>query len=66
MYVPTSRSKKRVYVSVLDVLWALASPMLALYVGGALVLMQENWSVVATYCAISSAVTTAVSSVELT
>jgi lipopolysaccharide/colanic/teichoic acid biosynthesis glycosyltransferase len=55
MHVPTSRSKKKIYMSTLDVFWASVSPPLALYVGGALAFTQQNWSVVASYCALSSA-----------
>jgi lipopolysaccharide/colanic/teichoic acid biosynthesis glycosyltransferase len=54
MQIPTSRSKKKIYVSVVDLAWALVSPLLALYVGDALVLAQQNWSIVALYCALSS------------
>jgi lipopolysaccharide/colanic/teichoic acid biosynthesis glycosyltransferase len=42
-------------MSILDVSWALVSPLLALYLGGALALAQQNWTVVASYCALSSA-----------
>jgi lipopolysaccharide/colanic/teichoic acid biosynthesis glycosyltransferase len=54
MYVPTSRSRRRVYVSILDIVWALISPLIALYLGGALVLAAQNWSMVAIYCALAS------------
>lgn len=54
MYVPTSRSRRRIYVSILDIVWALISPLVALYLGGALVLAQQNWSMVSTYCALAS------------
>ena len=55
MHVPTSRSKKKIYMSILDVFWALVSPLLALYVGDALAFTQQNWTMVASYCALSSA-----------
>src|SRR5580704_12542568 len=54
MHVPTSRSKKKIYMSVVDLCWALVSPLVALYVGSALALTQQNWSMVALYCALSS------------
>lgn len=54
MYVPTSRSRRRIYVSILDIVWALISPLVALYLGGALVLAQQNWSMVSTYWALAS------------
>src|SRR5215471_18979782 len=55
MYVPTSRSHKKIYMSLWDVFWALASPPIALYMGDALALTQQNWTMVAIYCALSSA-----------
>ena len=54
MHVPTSRSNKKIYMSVVDLCWALVSPLVALYIGDALVLTQQNWSMVALYCALSS------------
>jgi lipopolysaccharide/colanic/teichoic acid biosynthesis glycosyltransferase len=50
---PTSRRKKTVYLSLWDVFWALLSPLLALWIAGALVLLQQDWSMIATYCALS-------------
>src|SRR5215471_14684782 len=55
MYVPTSRSNKKIYMSIWDVFWAIASPPLALYIGGAIVFTQQNWAMVSIYCALSSA-----------
>src|SRR5215472_3945061 len=55
MHVPTSRSAKKVYTSMWDVFWAVASPPLALYIGGAIVFTQQNWAMVGIYCALSSA-----------
>src|SRR5215471_17530884 len=55
MYVPTSRSNKKIYMSIWDVFWALASPPIALYIGGALAFTQQNWTMVSIYCALSSA-----------
>jgi lipopolysaccharide/colanic/teichoic acid biosynthesis glycosyltransferase len=54
MHVPTSRSKKKIYISLLDLSWALVSPLAALYLGNALVLTQQSWSMVALYCALAS------------
>jgi hypothetical protein len=51
---PTSRRKKKVYLSLWDMFWALASPLLALWIGNALVLSQQDWSMTAIYCALSS------------
>jgi hypothetical protein len=51
---PTSRRKTKVYVSMWDVSWALVSPVLALWLGGALVLAQQDWSMTIAYCALSS------------
>src|SRR5215475_1443507 len=55
MYVPTSRSHKKIYMSLWDVFWALASPPIALYMGDALIFTQQNWTMVAIYWALSSA-----------
>jgi lipopolysaccharide/colanic/teichoic acid biosynthesis glycosyltransferase len=51
---PTSRRKNKVYLSIWDVLWALASPLPALWIGNALVLSQQDWGMIAIYCALSS------------
>ena len=51
---PTSRRKKKVYVSMWDVSWALVSPVLALWLGDALVLAKQDWSMTIAYCALSS------------
>jgi FlaA1/EpsC-like NDP-sugar epimerase len=50
---PTSRQKKKVYLSIWDVFWALLSPLVALWMGDALVLSQQNWNMTASYCALS-------------
>jgi lipopolysaccharide/colanic/teichoic acid biosynthesis glycosyltransferase len=50
---PTSRQKKKVYLSIWDVFWALVSPLVALWMGDALVLAQQNWNMAASYCALS-------------
>lgn len=54
MYVPTSRCQSRVYISILDVVWALVCPVVALYIAGALVLSQQNWSMLGIYWALAS------------
>jgi lipopolysaccharide/colanic/teichoic acid biosynthesis glycosyltransferase len=54
MHVPTSRSTKKIYISIFDLSWALVSPLLALYIGNALILTGQNWSMVGLYCALSS------------
>lgn len=51
---PTSRSGKRIYLSLWDLLWALASPILALYVRDAEILSQADWSIPTYYWALSS------------
>src|SRR3981189_3116798 len=55
MHVPTSRGKRKIYTSLLDAAWALASPAIALYVGGALAVANQDWTMVGTYCALSAA-----------
>jgi lipopolysaccharide/colanic/teichoic acid biosynthesis glycosyltransferase len=51
---PTSRRKRRVDVSIWDALWALASPVLALWLGNALVLARQDWNATIIYCALST------------
>src|SRR5258708_2903081 len=51
---PTSRRKNKVYVSMWDLFWALVSPPLTLWLGDALVLAQQDWSMTIAYCALSS------------
>jgi lipopolysaccharide/colanic/teichoic acid biosynthesis glycosyltransferase len=43
---PTSRSRKRIYVSLWDLFWALVSPILALYLRDAYVIWGAGWNVV--------------------
>ena len=50
---PTSRAAIRIRVSILDVVVALASPLIALYVRDAYILHHQYASTVALYCAIS-------------
>ena len=51
---PTSRRKRKVDVSIWDALWALASPILALWLGNALVLARHDWNATIIYCALST------------
>src|SRR5215468_3820825 len=51
---PTSRRKTRVDVSIWDASWALASPLLALWLGDALVLARQDWNAAFLYCALST------------
>ena len=51
---PTSRRKRKVDVSIWDACWALASPLLALWLGGALVLARQDWNAIMIYCALST------------
>src|SRR5215470_10484551 len=51
---PTSRFKRKVDVSIWDALCALASPLLALWLGGALILAQQDWNAIVIYCALST------------
>jgi lipopolysaccharide/colanic/teichoic acid biosynthesis glycosyltransferase len=46
---PASRSRKKVYISFWDLFWALASPIIALYLRDADVLLREDWSAVGLY-----------------
>lgn len=51
---PSSRTGRRVYLSLWDLFWALVSPLLALYVRDAEILFRDDWSVVAYYWILSS------------
>src|SRR5690348_3124119 len=55
MHVPTSRSRRKIYTSALDVSWAVVSPAVALYAADAIAFTQQDWSRVALYCALSAA-----------
>jgi lipopolysaccharide/colanic/teichoic acid biosynthesis glycosyltransferase len=54
---PSSRSGSRIYLSLWDVIWALASPILALYLRDASIFIQADWRVAAYYCLLSSGFT---------
>jgi lipopolysaccharide/colanic/teichoic acid biosynthesis glycosyltransferase len=51
---PTSRSRKRIYVSLWDLFWALLSPILALYLRDADIVLRADWNVI-DYWVLSSA-----------
>jgi lipopolysaccharide/colanic/teichoic acid biosynthesis glycosyltransferase len=51
---PTSRRKRKFDVSMWDAFWALVSPLLALWLGGALVLARHDWNAILIYCALST------------
>src|SRR4029079_18026015 len=54
---PTSRSTKRVHLSIWDLLWAVASPPLALYLRDALALSNSDWGAVGEYWLITTSLT---------
>src|SRR5262245_17891809 len=51
---PTSRTRRRTYLSLWDLFWALASPFLALVIRDTDLLPTEDWNAVAYYCVASS------------
>src|SRR5262245_28726952 len=51
---PTSRSGNRTYLSLWDFVWALASPIVALYLRDVGIFNQPDWSVVGYYWMLSS------------
>jgi lipopolysaccharide/colanic/teichoic acid biosynthesis glycosyltransferase len=51
---PTSRRKRRFDVSIWDALLALVSPLVALWLGDALVLARHDWHATIVYCALST------------
>jgi FlaA1/EpsC-like NDP-sugar epimerase len=51
---PTSRSGQRIYLSICDLLWALLSPIAALYLRDADILYRNDWTGVAYYCGMSA------------
>src|SRR5262245_41093765 len=54
MRVPTSRSGSRIYLSIWDLFWALASPIVALYLRDVDVAFNADWSVIANYWVLSA------------
>jgi lipopolysaccharide/colanic/teichoic acid biosynthesis glycosyltransferase len=51
---PTSRSLKRIYLSLWDLCWAVGSPLLALYLRDPGILFRADWTPVAYYWLLSS------------
>jgi len=51
---PTSRSRQRIYVSLWDFLWAVASPLLALYLRDPAILFRPDWLPVVEYWLLSA------------
>src|ERR1700731_1277969 len=51
---PPSRSGQRIYLSVCDLLWAVASPLVALYLRQADILYRDDWTGVALYAGMSA------------
>ena len=51
---PTSRSGRRIYLSAWDLLWAVASPLLALYLHDSRNILSADWGVVGVYWIVSA------------
>lgn len=51
---PTSRRKRKVDVSLWDAGWALASSVIALWLGNSLMLAQHDWQAIMIYCGLST------------
>jgi lipopolysaccharide/colanic/teichoic acid biosynthesis glycosyltransferase len=51
---PTSRSGQRIHLSICDLLWALLSPLAALYLREADILYRDDWNGVALYTGMSA------------
>src|SRR3954470_11238170 len=51
---PSSRSGKRIYVSVWDLFWAATSPVLALYLRNPELVLYPDWNVAGWYWALST------------
>jgi FlaA1/EpsC-like NDP-sugar epimerase len=51
---PTSRRKRKVDVSLWDACWALASSVIALWLGNSLILAQHDWNAIIIYCGLST------------
>jgi lipopolysaccharide/colanic/teichoic acid biosynthesis glycosyltransferase len=51
---PTSRSHKRIYLSLWDLTWAVGSPLLALYLRDPAILFRADWGAVGYYWALSA------------
>ena len=53
--IPTSRSRKRIYLSLWDLFWASGSPLLALHLREPGILFRDDWLPVVQYWALSAA-----------
>lgn len=51
---PTSRRKRKIDVSLWDACWALASSVIALWLGNSLILAQHDWNAILIYCGLST------------
>ena len=51
---PTSLSGQRIYLSICDLVWALTSPLIALYLRDAEILYRGDWTQVAYYTGMSA------------
>src|SRR5262249_50115100 len=54
VHSPTLRSGSRIYLSIWDLFWALASPIVALYLRDVDVAFKADWSVIANYWVLSA------------
>jgi FlaA1/EpsC-like NDP-sugar epimerase len=54
VHSPTSRSGRRIYLSIWDLFWALVSPILALYLRDIDIQSNADWSVIANYWVLSA------------
>src|SRR5712691_10812139 len=51
---PTSRSGRKIYLSLWDLFWALASPPVALYLRDPEIFLREDWTPAIYYCVLTS------------
>ena len=54
VHSPTSRSGRRIYLSIWDLFWALVSPIVALYLRDIDIQSNADWSVIASYWVLSA------------
>jgi lipopolysaccharide/colanic/teichoic acid biosynthesis glycosyltransferase len=54
VHSPTSRSGRRIYLSIWDLFWALVSPIVALYLRDIDIQSNADWSVIANYWVLSA------------
>jgi FlaA1/EpsC-like NDP-sugar epimerase len=55
--VPSSRAARKAHLSFWDVMWALVTPILALYLRDALILVDGDWGAVGTFWVLSTFLT---------